>query len=228
MAWPTATVTRGKPALRTLIYSILAGLKHREREVIELSFRHDLYDNDLAIALGVSWSRAHALTSRARGRLEEALSTLHIALTRREACPVLGELLADWDGQLTEDKRDLVSWHIGECQTCAHHGWGALRPAAFSRLLPLAPLPPELRQQVFTPRSGGGVAAGDQAAELGQHPGQSWSGDRHYGCHRVDRGGYECHAARLRWLPRRTRRWPSQLTPAPHVPRWPRQASGPL
>ena len=93
---------QGQAELRTLIYSILAGLKPREREVIELSFRHDLYDNDLAIALGVSWSRAHALASRARGRLEKALDALHIALTRREACPVLGELLADWDGQLTE------------------------------------------------------------------------------------------------------------------------------
>ena len=132
---------RGGAELRTLIYSILAGLKPREREVIELSFRHDLHDDDLAIALSVSSSRAHALASRARSRLEEALSALHIALTRRQACPALKELLANWDGQLTEDTRDLVIWHIGECQTCAHHRWGALRPAAFSRLLPLAPLP---------------------------------------------------------------------------------------
>ena len=91
-----------------------------------------------------------ALASRARGRLEEALGALHIALTGREACPVLGELLADWDGQLTEQTRDLVVWHIEECQTCAHHGWGAMRPAAFSRLLPLAPLPQELREQVLS------------------------------------------------------------------------------
>ena len=140
---------QGQAELRSLIYSILAGLKPREREVIELSFRHDLHDNDLAIALGVSSSRAQALAARARSRLEEALGALHIALTGRAACPVLGELLADWDGQLTEETRDLVSWHIEECQTCAHHGWGALRPAAFSRLLPLAPLPLELREQVL-------------------------------------------------------------------------------
>jgi anti-sigma factor RsiW len=99
--------------------------------------------------LGVSQSGAHDLASRAKGRLEEALGALHIALTGREACPVLGELLADWDGQLTEETRDLVVWHIGECQTCARRGWGAMRPAAFSRLLPLAPLPQELREQVL-------------------------------------------------------------------------------
>ncbi len=140
---------REQAELRSLIQSILAGLGPREREVIELSFRHDLNDDDLAIVLGVSQSRAHGLASVARGRLEEALGALHIALTGREACRVLGELLADWDGQLTEQTRDLVVMHIGECQTCAHHGWGAMRPAAFFRLLPLAPLPPELREQVL-------------------------------------------------------------------------------
>ena len=141
---------QGQAELRSLIHSILAGLRPSEREVIELSVRHDLSDNDLAIALGVSQSRAHDLASRARSRLEEALGALHIALTGREACLVLGELLAEWDGQLTEETRDLVVWHIGECKTCAHHGWGAMRPAAFSRLLPLAPLPQELREQVLS------------------------------------------------------------------------------
>jgi RNA polymerase sigma factor (sigma-70 family) len=141
---------QGQAELRSLMHSVIAGLRTREREVIELSFRHDLNDNDLAVVLGVSQSRAHDLAARARSRLEEALGVLHIALTGREACPVLGELLANWDGQLTEQTRDLVVWHIGECQTCAHRGWGAMRPAAFARLLPLAQLPQELREQVLS------------------------------------------------------------------------------
>jgi RNA polymerase sigma factor (sigma-70 family) len=141
---------QGQAELRSLLHSILVALKPREREVIELSFRHDLNDNDLAIVLGVSQSRAHDLATRARGRLEEALGALHIALTGREACPVLGELLTDWDGQLTEQTRDLVVRHIGECQTCAQRGWRPMRPAAFFRLLPLAPLPQELREQVLS------------------------------------------------------------------------------
>ena len=141
---------QGQAELQSLIHSILAGLKPREREVIELSFRHELGDDALATVLGVSQSRAHDLASRARERLEQALGALHIALTGREACPVLGELLADWDGQLTEETRDLVVWHIQECQICAHHGWGAMRPSAFLRLLPLAQLPQELREQVLS------------------------------------------------------------------------------
>ena len=86
----------------------------------------------------------------ARSRLEEALCALHIALTRRKACPVLGELLANWDGQLTDETRDLVVWHIEECQACAYHKWGALRAASFSRLVPLTPVSPELRERVLS------------------------------------------------------------------------------
>ena len=140
----------GQAELRALIRSILADMKPREREVIELSFRHDLHDDDLAIALGMSSSRAHALASRTRGRLEKSLGALRTALAGRQACPVMGELLADWDGQLTEQTRDLVAWHIEQCQTCINHARGALRPTVLSGLLPLAPLPPELREKVLS------------------------------------------------------------------------------
>jgi RNA polymerase sigma factor (sigma-70 family) len=141
---------RGEAELRTLIQSILAGLEPHEREVIELSSRHDLYDDELGIALGVSRSRAREQAVRAGSRLDEALCALHIALTRRKACPVLGELLANWDGQLTDETRDLVVCHIEECQACANHRWGALRAASFSRLLPLTPVPPELRERILS------------------------------------------------------------------------------
>jgi hypothetical protein len=48
----------------------------------------------------------------------------------------------------------------------------------------------------------GDILAGDQAGELGQHPGQSRNGDRHHGCRGVG-GGCEHRAAHHRWLPRR-------------------------
>ena len=136
--------------LRTMTGAILAQLKPREREVIELSLRHDLYGSDLAEALGISSHRAHALAARARARLEKALGALLVVRTGREACSVLGELLADWDGQLTEQTRNLVGVHVEQCEICATHGPGALRPAALFGLLPLAPLPPELREQVLS------------------------------------------------------------------------------
>jgi RNA polymerase sigma factor (sigma-70 family) len=135
--------------LPTLVRSILAELKPPEREVIELNLRHDLYGADLATALGVSWSRAHAQAVRAHGRLERALRALLIARTGRETCPELDRLLADWDGQLTEQTQELVTRHIEKCETCSARKFGALRPAAISGLLPMATPPAELRDQVL-------------------------------------------------------------------------------
>ncbi len=149
---PTAGVSgdSAQAELRTMTGAILARLKPREREVIELSLRHDLYGSDLAEVLGMSSRRTHVLAARARARLEKALGALLVVRTGREACSVLGELLADWDGQLTEQTRDLVGGHVEQCEICATHGPGALRPAALFGLLPLASLPRELREQVLS------------------------------------------------------------------------------
>jgi len=139
--------------LQRQVQAVLAELEPDEREVIELSLRHDLYDSDLATALGVSWSQAYALTSRARGHLEKDLGVLLIAHTGRKDCPALGALLADWDGQLTGQTRELVSEHIEQCGTCAGHRRSAVRPAALSGLLadlqPLAVPPAGLRDEVM-------------------------------------------------------------------------------
>ena len=131
----------GQAELRALIRSVLADMKPREREVVELSFRHELFDNDLAVALGLSVSKAHALASRTRGRLEKSLAALRTALAGRQACPVMGELLADWDGQLTEQTRNLVAWHIEQCQICVNHARGVLRPTVLPRSAAAAPAP---------------------------------------------------------------------------------------
>ena len=92
--------------VRRLIRATLAELKPQEHEVIELSVRHSLDEAELAAVLDVSWSRAHALASRAREHLGKTLDALLIARTRRQSCPELGALLADWDGWLTAQTRE--------------------------------------------------------------------------------------------------------------------------
>ena len=140
----------GQTELRTLIRGILVELKPREREVIELCLSHHLNDADLAATLGMSWSRAHALATRAQGRLEKALDTLLITRTGREACPALDKLLTGGEGQLTEQMRKLVGGHIEQCEICGDRKRAALRPAALAGLLSqAAALPPGLRAQVL-------------------------------------------------------------------------------
>jgi RNA polymerase sigma factor (sigma-70 family) len=146
---PTEVTDPEQAELQRLIRATLAELKPDEREVIELSLGHDLYDTDLAATLGVSWNQARTLTSRARSQLEEGLGTLLIARTGRENCAALGALLADWDGELTEQTRNLVAEHTERCKICAGHRRVALRPAVLSGLQPLAELSPALRDDVL-------------------------------------------------------------------------------
>src|SRR6202035_2766369 len=78
LAAPPADVgeNSGRAELRGLVRAAMGGLKPGEREVIELGLGHDLSGADLAAVLGVSRNQAHALMSRARGRLDRELGVL--------------------------------------------------------------------------------------------------------------------------------------------------------
>jgi lipopolysaccharide exporter len=134
---------------RRLIRATMSGLNLPEREVVELSLRHNLNDADLAMVLGMSWSEAHALSSRARSQLENALRFLLVAHTGRGACRWLDELLAGWDGQLTTRMRDLINLHVEQCQACAGYRRRSLRPEALFSLLPAAVPPAALRERIL-------------------------------------------------------------------------------
>lgn len=134
---------------RGLVRAAMDGLNPGEREVIELGLRHDLSGADLAVVLGVSRNQAHALASRARGRLEQELGVLLVARTGRWACPTLDLMLHDWGGQLTAPVRKQVARHTGQCDACAYRRRSALRPAALDGMAPLAALPRGLREKVL-------------------------------------------------------------------------------
>jgi RNA polymerase sigma factor (sigma-70 family) len=134
---------------RGLVRAAMDGLNPGQREVIELGFRHDLSGADLAAVLGVSRNQAHALASRARGRIEREVGVLLVARTGRWACPALDLMLYDWDGQLTAPIRKQVARHAGQCDACAYRRRSALRPAALDATAPLAALPRGLREKVL-------------------------------------------------------------------------------
>jgi RNA polymerase sigma factor (sigma-70 family) len=148
-ASPGVGVGAERGELRVLVQSAIAGLNPGEREVIELTLRHDLDGPDLAGALGVPVNQAHALASRARGQMERSLGALLVARTGREACPELDELLAGWDGELTVLLRKRVSRHIENCDICGERKRRELSPAMLLSALPVFMLPPGLRTQVL-------------------------------------------------------------------------------
>jgi RNA polymerase sigma factor (sigma-70 family) len=147
----TATEPRGpdQAALKELVTSAVAGLNPGDREVIELSLRHDLAGADLADALGVPLNQAHALASRARGQLERSLGALLVARTGRNSCAELDAILAGWDGTLTTLLRKRISRHVENCETCSERKRRELSPAMLFSVLPLVALPRGLRLHVL-------------------------------------------------------------------------------
>ena len=157
--------------LRGLVRAAMDGLSPGEREVIELGFRHDLSGADLAAVLGVSRNQAHALASRARGRLERELGVLLVARTGRWTCPVLDVMLYDWDGQMGAPVRKQVARHVGQCDACAYRRRSALRPAVLAGMAALAVLPRGLREKVLALYGDGGPLGQAYREEVTQRAG---------------------------------------------------------
>jgi RNA polymerase sigma factor (sigma-70 family) len=124
--------------LRTIVSAALAGLDPGDREIVELSLRHDLDGQDLADVLGVRVSQARALVSRARTRFEASLRALLTARTGRESCPRLAAIAAGSDGQLDALLRKRINRHAGHCENCRERGRYELDPAMLLGMLPAA------------------------------------------------------------------------------------------
>jgi RNA polymerase sigma factor (sigma-70 family) len=135
--------------LRELAWSALSGLEPGDREIVELSMRHEFYGADLADVLGVPRHQAHALGSRARQRFDTAVSTLVAARTGYGSCPALAEILGSWEGELTPSMRREVRQHVTECGACGAERRRAVSPSAMLALLPVPALPEDLRYQVL-------------------------------------------------------------------------------
>ena len=135
--------------LRDLVRAALDGLNAGDREVLDLSMRHELNGPELGAALGVSAKHAHALLSRARGQMEIALGALLVARAGSRDCEQLAELLGDWDGHFTTLIRKRVNRHIEDCDVCRDRRRGELAPAMLLGLGPILLPPPELRAKIL-------------------------------------------------------------------------------
>ena len=173
----SADVTVGVRAeeLRDLVRAALDGLNPGDREILDLSMRHELNGAELGAALGVSANHAHALLSRARGQVEVALGALLVARAGSEDCTVLAELLRDWDGHFNTLIRKRVNRHIEGCEVCRERRGVELQPAMLLGLGPILLLPPEVRARILrlcahvaTPAGGG--QPGETAPDGGGQP----------------------------------------------------------
>ncbi len=132
-----------------LVRDAVAGLNPGDREILDLTLRHELAGDELGAALGVPANHANALLSRARAQLERAVGALVIARTGQQDCPELAEMLAGWDGVLTALVRKRVSRHIEKCAICGVAKAQKVSAAALFAAVPMAAIPIDLRSHVL-------------------------------------------------------------------------------
>jgi RNA polymerase sigma factor (sigma-70 family) len=130
--------------VRELVHSAAGALSEADREIIELAIRHSLSPTALSTVLGLPANHVHARLSRARVQLEKAIGALLVARDGSSAdpsthCPLLAELLRDWDGRLDPLTRTRNSRHIEDCERCSARRSVLASPAA---LLPAYAAPP--------------------------------------------------------------------------------------
>lgn len=168
-AGPETVVRRNE--LAALIATAKDGLSDRDREVLDLVYRHGLTGPELAQALGVGNEAAKKMAQRVRSGIERSLGALliaHQARSGRNRCPELGAVMADWDGEFTVLVRKRISRHIESCAKCDEHRGKLVSPVALLGSAPLLiPVPGWLREPTLVSMqhaSLGATAAGAGAA----------------------------------------------------------------
>jgi RNA polymerase sigma factor (sigma-70 family) len=158
--------------LRRLLRSAVRGLNAGEQDLIELQLRQGLDVAEIASVLGVSRNHAHALMSRARDQLEISLGALLVARSGRRDCAALNTMLQDWDGELNVLMRKRLNRHIEQCPTCAERKKRELAPAMLGvAALPIAAMPPGLRERVLRLASSNTPDAAAHRASVAQRTG---------------------------------------------------------
>jgi hypothetical protein len=154
--------------LAALIATAEGGLSDRDREVLDLVYRHGLSGPELAQARGVGADSAKKMVQRLRDTIERSVGALLIARQVRlgyNRCPQLATLVADWDGVFTILVRKRISRHVDSCANCDEARGRLVSPIALLGASPvLIPAPswmrePTLDQMQHVSLTGAGTAA---------------------------------------------------------------------
>jgi RNA polymerase sigma factor (sigma-70 family) len=161
-----------------VLRAALEWLADRDREVLNLTFRHRFGGADLAAVLGSSSRRAHALLSGARTRFEQSapvVAVLRAAVRHgRPRCRVLAGMLPSRDLAslpLTPQLGKQFARHLEACPDCAlSRGDRAFAAGQISEI-PLAIPPGRLRLRITRTALALGSYRGTVAGRPGK-PGQ--------------------------------------------------------
>lgn len=143
----------GQSELARLVAEAAGGLSDRDRELLDLSYRHGLDGPELAEALGVTLTSANTMMFRLRQTVERCLGALLVARgahANPDACPGLATILKGWDGQFSVLMRKRMARHIDSCGTCELDQRQQVNPVALlGSAAVFIPAPESLRRQTL-------------------------------------------------------------------------------
>ena len=138
-----------------ILRAALDRLSERDREVLNLTFRHRLSEADLAAVIGVPPRRARALLSEASLNFDHSapvIAVLRAAVREgRPTCPQLGEMLKGRDlatFPLTPQFTSKLARHLESCAACALSRGDRAFSAEQIAEIPLAIPPGRLRLRI--------------------------------------------------------------------------------
>ncbi len=153
---------------REMVSSALAELDPGDREIVELSLRHEFFGAELADALGLPRNQAHTLAAQARTRFEAALGALMVARSSLGSCQELAWILGDWDGELTGPLRKQVRQHLSTCEICGERRRRQVNPVAVLSALPEPVLPESLQHEALSLLADTSPDAAQERAEIAE------------------------------------------------------------
>ncbi|MFI7702889.1 sigma factor [Nonomuraea sp. NPDC049480] len=136
--------------LRVMAWNAVRSLPFADREILELSIRHELPDAELAQVLAVPARQVESGMDTARDRLCDAITAEILARKGPYDCPRRAAILSGFSGELTAEMRERLIRHLPQCEICAPHRGRQVSAAKVFELLPPAALPDSLRIRVLS------------------------------------------------------------------------------
>ena len=149
----SAETLAAQSELARLVADAAGGLSDRDRELLDLSYRHGLDGPELAETLGVTLTSANTRMFRLRQTVERCLGALLVARGAQanpDACSELATILKGWDGRFTVLMRKRIARHIDSCDICERDQRRQVNPVALLGGAPVfIPAPAWLRRQTL-------------------------------------------------------------------------------
>ena len=150
---PEAAGLEADEATRQLVHAALLVLNGAQREILDLSLRHELDPHELAEVLAVTPHDASVQVAQARHDLDDAFAAVVVAAMGRDDCPSVAALAGPVDEPLDADTCGKLARHIANCPICGTRGNRKVATARLLHAMPTAAIPEALRSRVLTTAS---------------------------------------------------------------------------